>query len=40
MNLRQTIRVLTRARAYSLAAILTMAVGLAATTASYAMRID
>ena len=33
MSLRQMIRVLVRARSYSLAAVLTMAVGLAATTA-------
>lgn len=37
MNLRQTIRVLIRARSYSLAAILTMAVGLAATSAVVAV---
>src|SRR5687767_2251895 len=37
MNFRQTIRVLIRARSYSLAAILTMAVGLAATTAVVAV---
>ena len=37
MNLPQTIRVLARARAYSVAAVLTMAVGLAATTAVVAV---
>ena len=37
MSLRQMIRVLSRARSYSLAAILTMAVGLAATTAVVAV---
>src|SRR3712207_2149239 len=37
MNLRQMLRVLLRARSYSLAAILTMAVGLAATTAVIAV---
>lgn len=37
MNLPQMIRVLSRARSYSLAAILTMAVGLAATTAVVAV---
>src|SRR5688572_7241415 len=37
MNVRQIIRVLIRARSYSLAAILTMAVGLAATTAVVAV---
>ena len=37
MNLRQIIRVLIRARSYSLAAVLTMAVGLAATTAVVAV---
>ena len=37
MQLRQTIRVLFRARAYALAAIVTMAVGLAATTAVVAV---
>jgi putative ABC transport system permease protein len=37
MSLRQMIRVLRRARSYSLAAVLTMAVGLAATTAVVAV---
>ena len=37
MSVRQMIRVLIRARSYSLAAILTMAVGLAATTAVVAV---
>ena len=37
MSLHQTIRVLIRARSYSLAAVLTMAVGLAATTAVVAV---
>src|SRR5687768_9761823 len=37
MSLRQMVRVLIRARSYSLAAVLTMAVGLAATTAVVAV---
>src|SRR5688572_28109751 len=37
MSLRQITRVLIRARSYSLAAVLTMAVGLAATTAVIAV---
>lgn len=37
MNLRHMFRVLIRARSYSVAAVLTMAIGLAATTAVVAV---